>query len=138
VALLKQRIVHNSPPKSFDSIDHLSSLASIDRIHDPTVRQRLSNRQEKILQQTKMEMIAILITTAETTMRQCQKEFDVAMTKLWHDYRHSSSDQRLTKSMIDLIDEHFTNITERFQAIYNFKLKYFFFQAPTVNPITNI
>ena len=109
--------------------------SSFHTINDPVMRQRLFDRQEKTMQQTKTEMIAILIQGAEANMRECQKKFDSEMVQLWKNYRTTTNDQRLTKSMIDLLDERSLNITERFQLIYNYKIKYFFFQAPTVKAL---
>jgi hypothetical protein len=133
VSLLKQRVSYNTPPNSLYSMD-LNLPSSFHTINDQTIRQHLFDRQQKIIQQTKTDMMAVLIQGAETKMRECQKKFDFEMTQLWQNYRSKSNDQHyLTKSMIDLIDERLLNVTERFQVIYNYKMKYFFFKAPTVN-----
>ncbi len=127
----KQRISYHRPPPSFDSMN-LSLPTSFQTIDDPTLRHRLLDRQEKILEQTKIDMMAVMMTGAEAIQRQCQKEFDTEMTKLWQDYRKFSSEQRITPVMMDLIDERFNNVTERIQSIYHFKVNYFFLEAPTV------
>jgi hypothetical protein len=127
---------YNTPPNSFHSID-LNLPATFQNINDATTRQRLLDRQEKIIQQTKTDMMANLINGAEANMRDCQTKLDLEMAELWKNYRTKVNDQYLTKSMIELIDERLVNITERFQLIYNYKMKYFFFKAPTVTNNNN-
>ncbi len=136
VTLLKQRISYNKPPNSFHSID-LNLPTTFQNINDATIRQRLLDQQQKIIQQTKTDMMAMLINGAEANMRDCQTKFDLEMAELWKNYRTKVNDQYLTKSMIELIDERLVNITERFQLIYNYKMKYFFFKAPTVTTNNN-
>ena len=124
---------YNKPPDSFDSID-LCLPPSIDVIDDPTIRQRLLDRQQKIIEQTKSDFIAVFIAAAETNMRRCQKTFDYEMAKLWEKYRNTGNNrqQQITKPMIELIDERLANVAERFRSTYNFKIKAFFSKAPTV------
>ena len=107
----------------------------IQTIEDSTVRQRLFHRHGKIIEQTKTDLIAVLIHGAEATVHQCQQQFDLEMARLWQQYRHSTSDQRLNKGMVDIIDGRLTNITERFRLISQYQTQYFFAQAPTINHI---
>ena len=131
VALLKQRVTYPTSSKSLNAIDRSLAL-SFRTIEDRTLRQRLSDRHEKIVHQTRTDLLGIWIARTEATWRQCQKDFDTGMAQLWQDYRQLSSDQRITQIMIHLIDQRLAGVIERFQAIYDFKMKYFFSQAPTV------
>lgn len=112
---------------------HSSTLPSyIQSIEDRHVRQRLSYRYERILQETKTNMIFLLIQSGESKLRSCQQAFDDAMANIWKQHRQTSVEQRLNQTMIEFIDHRLKNITERFQMIHQYRLQYFFWQAPTI------
>jgi hypothetical protein len=54
-------------------------------------------------------------------MQQCQKQFDVEMKQLWKTERTLPTEQQLTSTMQNLIDQHLTNISARIECIYKFK-----------------
>ena len=108
------------------SLQSTSLSLLIQSIGDNQIRQQLSQRYERILGQTKIELITILLQSAEAKMRQYQDEFDQEMAQLWQHYRQSSIEQRITRSMMNLIDQRLANITERFQAIHQYQIKSFF------------
>ena len=133
MVILKQRIFHKKPPSILNSLDSTSIRTTTTTMDDANFQQRFVDRQEKILQQTKTDLMVVAIASTEAAVRRYQKYFDYEMAQLWDNYRTTTNERRLTKSMIDLMDEHLKLITERFQLIYNFKNKSFFSQAPTVN-----
>ena len=117
MAILKQRVVYNYPPESFKCLE-ISLPSSFHTINDEHVRSRLCERYRRTIQQSKANMLALLVTIAEVQMHQAQKEFDQQM------------DQHKSEAMIKLIDQRLSNIMKRMQCIYNYQV-HFFVQAPT-------
>ncbi|CAF4488794.1 unnamed protein product [Rotaria sp. Silwood2] len=130
VAILKHRIVYNHLPQSFESL-HIPTPISLDTINDRNIRQRLMDRCEKILQQTKSDMMIVYITTAEAKMDQYQKKFDTEMAKMKENQCTGPPDKKLTLTMLNIMERRFKNINERLMCLYKLKLR-FFVKAPTV------
>ena len=129
MAILKQRVVYNYPPESFKSLE-ISLASSFHTITDEHVRSRLCERHRRTIQQSKANMLALLVTIAEVQMHQAQKEFDQRMDELWHQYRSTQMDQHKSEAMIKLIDQRLSNIMKKMQCIYNYQVN-FFVHAPT-------
>ncbi|CAF2972146.1 unnamed protein product [Rotaria sp. Silwood2] len=124
VAILKQCTIHNHLPTSFQSLDIPTSI-SLNSINDPRIRQRLYEKCQKILQQTKSEMMLVYITVAEIKMNETKEKFNKVLTDM-QDTQHSGPDsKRLTKNMISIMERHFKNINERIIHLYKMKLHYF-------------
>ncbi|CAF3376490.1 unnamed protein product [Rotaria sp. Silwood2] len=130
VAILKQRIVYNHLPQSFESLQ-IPAPISLDTITDTYIRQRLTDRYEKILQRTKSEMMMVYIATVETKMNEYQKKFDIDLAKMKENQHTDPSDKKLTRTMLDIMERRFKNINERLMCLYKLKLR-FFVKAPTV------
>lgn len=129
VAILKQRVIYNHPPDSFKCLE-ISLPSSFHTINDEHVRSRLSERHRRTIQQSKANMLALLVAIAEVQMHQAQKEFDRQMNELWHQYRSTESDQHKAETLVNLIDQRLSNIMKKMQCIYNYQVT-FFVQAPT-------
>ncbi|CAF1570267.1 unnamed protein product, partial [Rotaria sordida] len=130
VAILKQRIVYNHLPQSFESLK-IPPPISFDTITDTMTCQRLKDRCEKILQRTKSEMMKIYITTAEAKMNEHEKKFDTDLAKMKENQSSDSSHKKLTQTMLNIMERRFQNINERLTCLYKLKLR-FFVKAPTV------
>ncbi|CAF3050590.1 unnamed protein product [Rotaria sp. Silwood2] len=100
VAILKQRIVYNHLPQSFESLQ-IPAPISLDTITDTYIRQRLTDRYEKILQRTKSEMMMVYIATVETKMNEYQKKFDIDLAKMKENQHTDPSDKKLTRTISD-------------------------------------
>ena len=117
-------------PTSFKSLQ-LSD--TFDTINDVNIRQRLSNRYEKIIQQIKSDLMAVVIAATERKMYESQKKYDLAVAQMWRDNRKLPPDQQLTQTMVDLIERRAKNISEQVKCLYDFKMKHHFFvNAPTM------
>ncbi|CAF1468680.1 unnamed protein product, partial [Rotaria sordida] len=129
VAILKQRIVYNHLPQSFESLK-IPPPISFDTITDTMTCQRLKDRCEKILQRTKSEMMMIYITTAEAKMNEYEKKFDTDLAKMKENQCSGPSHKKLTQTMLNIMERRFQNINERLTCLYKLKLR-FFVKAPT-------
>ncbi|CAF5071527.1 unnamed protein product [Rotaria sp. Silwood1] len=124
VAILKQSVIHNHLPKSFQSLDIPTSI-SLNTINDPRIRQRLYEKCQKILQKTKSDMMLVYIAAAETKMNETQEKFNKLLVDM-QDRQHSGPDnKRLTKNMISIMEKRFKNINEHIIHLYKVKLHYF-------------
>ncbi|CAF1097789.1 unnamed protein product [Adineta ricciae] len=79
VAVLKQRVVHQHLPSSFESL-RIPTPITLDRIRDETIRQNLTQQCTQLFERTKSEMMMIYIQTAEAKLDEYRKTFDTTMT----------------------------------------------------------
>ncbi|CAF2761252.1 unnamed protein product [Rotaria sp. Silwood2] len=100
VAILKQRITYNHLPLSFDTLQ-IPAPKSLNTIDDRSLRQRLTDRYEKILQQTKSDMMMVYIATAEAKMNENEKKFDAIMVKMKRNQNSDLPDYKLTQTISD-------------------------------------
>lgn len=107
---MKRRLERRQVPRIWNRSNPIRSEL-INEIHDAYLRHRLHDRHEKIIQRTKTDLFNTLIYVTESLVRQYQLEFDRKMSDLWQCYRQSSSQQRLSKEMLEIIDERLQNIS---------------------------
>lgn len=124
VAILKQRIVYNHLPSTFDSL-RIPLPISLDTISDERIRQRLTHRHEQLLQRTKSDLMIIYIKTAEAKFEEYRKIFDTDMAQYKENQRSGPSHKRLTRTMIDIMERRFANINERLICLYQLKIRFF-------------
>ena len=130
MAILKQRLVYNHLPKSFESLQ-IPEPISLHTIVDRNIRQRLTERCEKILQRTKSDMMAVYIATQEGKMNEYRMKFETDMTEMKQDQRRGPTHKKLTQTMVDILERRFRNNNERLISLYKLKMR-FFGKAPTV------
>jgi hypothetical protein len=111
---------HTQQSRSINSIQ-ISLPSSIQTLTDTDLRQQLSDGHHRIIQQYKNEMKTIFTETNEVKLRETQQFFDDEMTKMWHDQRALSIDQRLNPIIIAIIDRHLLLITDKIQCIYHYR-----------------
>lgn len=119
VDILKQHVFYKVFPDGFDSF-RLPPPPQIDSITDASLQQALNNRYERIVQQTKLDMMAMHIAVAEAKMRQCQ-----------HDLQLRNREDQWSKDMMALIQRRFKDYEERIRRLYHLKMT-FFVRAPAV------
>ncbi|CAF3713728.1 unnamed protein product [Rotaria sp. Silwood1] len=124
VAILKQCVIHNHLPKSFQSLDIPTSI-SLNSINDLRIRQRLYEKCQKILQRTKSEMMLVYIDLAETKMNETKEKFNKVRIDMQHIQHSGPPTKRLTENMISIMEKRFKNINERLLHLYKMKLHYF-------------
>ncbi|CAF1339110.1 unnamed protein product [Adineta steineri] len=117
VTLLKQRRLHHHLPAPLKSLQlPLLSTLSIDTIHDLKIREHLMNRYRKINEETKSEMMTLYIHIAEAKMNENLIKFNENIAQI-------RSNQQLTQSMMNIIERRFKNIDERFEYLYQLKVR---------------
>lgn len=130
VAILKQRLVYNHLPSSFESL-HIPEPISLHTIESDTIRQRLSEQYHKVLQRTKSDMLHVYITTEQAKADQCTNRFNEYYEEIKENQRHGSKDIKLTSTMWHLLQRRLANINKHIIHLYNLKID-FFAKAPTV------
>ncbi|CAF1385303.1 unnamed protein product [Adineta steineri] len=111
---LKQRVFYNKPPESYDSIQ-ISMSTSTDTIH-----------QQRMIQQKKLDTMAIHLIKGELRYYQEQKIFEDELSKMWQNHRNLVKNQGMTTVLTNLIEQRFINISDRWRDIYNYRIKYYF------------
>ena len=127
---MKQRVLHKQLPDFIETLT-LPMPPLTDTIHNENSRSSLRNQYERILQQTKSDLMIVHIATTEAKMREQQAEYDRTMFRMEQDQHDPSSNQRLTPTMIDIMFRRFKLIDERTKHLYNLKVD-FFVKAPAV------
>jgi hypothetical protein len=124
VAVLKQRLVYNHLPSSFESL-HIPEPITLQNIEDDAVRQRLSERYHKVLERTKSDMLQVYIATEQAKADQCIKEFDREYAEMKENLRIGPTHKKLTPSMLQLLQKRLTLINQHIMHLYNLKIDFF-------------
>lgn len=122
--ILKQRLSYNHLPNAFQSIDIPIPLA-LNTIQDCSIRQRLQDRAEKLLQQTKCNMILVYLAVAETNINESRINFDKLMSEMSFNQKSATINRKLNETMLYLMEERFKNINEHLIGLYRLKLRFF-------------
>jgi len=93
----------------------------IEAIHDPMVRQKLTQQHQQMTQQNRNEMMKSYMNMADTYYNEIHKLYHQDITKFVQDQRILPIDQRFNKMILNLIEERFNNITEKLQSVYNYR-----------------
>ncbi len=107
---LKQRVFYNKPPLSFDFLQISSEFVPMEDNHD---QKQLSHKQQILIRQKKLELMALHIVKLERKLYQCQKLFDDELSKMWQNHRNLVQDKGMPTVLSKLIEQRFTNITDR-------------------------
>ncbi|CAF1164151.1 unnamed protein product [Rotaria sordida] len=129
--LIKIGVLYNNLLDSLNRIEE-SPPTSIITLMDPKLRKPLLNNYIRIIQRAKADLMTVLTTAAEIKKEEHQKKFDRVMAKLWTDQHHLPNNERLTTTMLSLIDERLKNILECVKRIYAIKAD-FCVKIPTIH-----
>jgi hypothetical protein len=129
LSILKHRLLYNHLPKSFNCLQ-LPLPISIDTITNETLRQRFTERCEKIFQRTKSDMMLVYIGIAEVNYRERAMKFDTELASVNDQQRTGPAHKKLTGTMMDLLHRRLRNTNHRLTDLYKLKL-HFFGKAPT-------
>ncbi|CAF1164057.1 unnamed protein product [Rotaria sordida] len=129
--LKRQYLSENTNEKQIQLLKRLSSNAfqnhSIikssldDSIQDVTIREKLYHQYTEVAEQVRVYMMTLYMYTTEGHMRQCQKQYSMAMNQIWRTERALPVKKRLTPTMIHLIEQRLANIDSRLACIYKYK-----------------
>ncbi|CAF5083605.1 unnamed protein product, partial [Rotaria magnacalcarata] len=97
----------------------------IDSIQDITVRKKSSKHYIEVAEQAKDDIMILARDTAEGQMRQYQKQYNMEMNQVWQHEKTLPLDQRLTSTMIHLMEKRLANIDARVEYIYKCKAQLF-------------
>ena len=129
VAILKQRLLYNHLPESFESL-HIPEPITLDTIHSGTMRQRLSEQYYKVLQRSKSDMLRVYIATEQVKADQYISEFDRCYEEMKEDQRTGLSHKKFTPTMRQLFQQRLTNVNQHIKYVYKINID-FFAKAPT-------
>ncbi|CAF4285090.1 unnamed protein product [Adineta steineri] len=127
--LLKFGLLFKKLPKSLELLE-TSLPTSITTISDSTIRERLSNEYQRIIQRTKAVLTNILRSAMEAKSIDCEKKFEKETAEIWKDQRQLPTHERLSSAMVTLIEQRQKNIIECLKYIYELKDN-FLVQAPS-------
>jgi hypothetical protein len=120
--LLQKRIDHNSLSAQSSSL-LISRVPLFDSINNVQVQEQLYTQYKKIIEQSKIDMFNLYISSATTQMNRYQSQYNDGIKKMWQDQRLLSDNRKLTPAMIDLMEQRACIISERIKCIYNYKLE---------------
>ncbi|CAF3845136.1 unnamed protein product [Rotaria sp. Silwood1] len=118
--LQQQMIYYNSSKQSFENSPIAQSLL-INSIENSEIRQELFNRYKAVAEQSKAQLSAFYMKTAEEQRNEFRKKYHDEMKKMWSDHRTLTDNDKLPMNMLYLINERCKKIGERLQLIYKFK-----------------
>jgi hypothetical protein len=124
--LLKLQIAYyNLPSQSFDSSSISHSLL-IDSIQNTTVQQALFKQFKNIAEQSKATLFNVYMKSAEDQREEYKKKYEADVKKICASSQHLLDDkEKLSPTMLQLINERCTKISERIKSIYKFKAQSF-------------
>ncbi|CAF4595043.1 unnamed protein product, partial [Rotaria magnacalcarata] len=121
---LKQCIPEHSTLNSIRN-QLIGTSSVIDSIQDITVRKKSSKHYIEVAEQAKDDIMILARDTAEGQMRQYQKQYNMEMNQVWQHEKTLPLDQRLTSTMIHLMEKRLANIDARVEYIYKCKAQLF-------------
>ncbi|CAF1097680.1 unnamed protein product [Adineta ricciae] len=124
VAILKQRMVHQHLPSTFESLQIPTPIA-LDAIQNEHIRECLTQQCTRLFERTKSEMMFIYIQAAEAIYEEHRKKFDTNMQNYEADQRSGVTSRKLTNSMASILNQRFKHINEHITHLYNLKLRFF-------------
>ncbi|CAF4502169.1 unnamed protein product, partial [Rotaria magnacalcarata] len=90
----------------------------IDSIQDVTVRKKLSKHYIEVAEQAKTVIMILARDTAERQMHHYQTKYNMEMNRVWQYEKTLPPDQRLTPTMIHVMEKCLANIDARLEYIY--------------------
>ena len=120
--LLNERIAQNKLPSSFDALQG-PTPHSFRSLSDTELGQKLSDRQEVILQHHRKEMITLYLDTVEAKRDESHTLFNNAMDSMQERQHILSVPDRFSPAMLVLLNRRLALITERLECIYRFKIQ---------------
>ncbi|CAF1670998.1 unnamed protein product [Rotaria magnacalcarata] len=100
---------------------HNANSSLIVTAHSAMMQEKFFKQYAEIESHTSTNKVTISLDLIKQHMHQCQKQFNNELEQMWHNQRTLSSDQRLTSTMLHLIDQRLANIDARLECIYKFK-----------------
>lgn len=121
---LKQQITHyNLPSQSFESSPVSHSCLMLDSIQNLTVREKLLKQFEEVAVQSRINLFDIYLQSAEDQREEYKKKHEINVNKMNVSQHTLNSNEKLSSTLIQLINERCNKISERITCVYKFKYK---------------
>ncbi len=121
VNLLKEKISIYIPSHPFERESIIGQSSLIDRISNPKIRQQLFKQYKNVAEQARNSMMNVYMKCAEGQKQQCQIQYDIVLKEMYALEKTLPSNQRLTKTMWELIEQLLANMSARIECVYKIK-----------------
>ena len=114
---VKQSVFEHRIPKEF----HAKILSMI-KSHEPPPEFSSCNSYEQMIHQHITDFIATRVANAEQKYDQCRKRMHAAYEEVWKRHHDGINGCVMSKSIIDMIERQLILITDRWRAIYDYRM----------------
>ncbi|CAF2136822.1 unnamed protein product [Rotaria magnacalcarata] len=122
---LKQQIAYyNLPSQSFES-STISHHPFIDSIQNLTVREALMKQFKEVAVQSRIALFNIYLKSAEDQREEYKKKHEANIKKMDASQHTLNNNEKLSSTLLQLINERCNKISERIQCIYKRKRESF-------------
>ncbi|CAF1257389.1 unnamed protein product [Rotaria magnacalcarata] len=122
---LKQQIAYyNLPSQSFEC-SAISYHPFIDSIQNLTVREALKKQFKEVAIQSRITLFNIYLKSAEDQRQEYQKKHEANVKKMNASQHTLNNNEKLSSTLVQLINERCNKISERIQCIYKHKRESF-------------
>ena len=85
-------------------------------------QQQLYLQYRKVAEKAKEDMIQLYLSSAKTQMDHYQKQFKDEETQMWMKQNKLPANEKLTTTMVDLLEKQLKNISESIECVYSYKV----------------
>ncbi|CAF1338130.1 unnamed protein product [Rotaria magnacalcarata] len=122
---LKQQIAYyNLPSQSFEC-SAISHHPFIDSIQNLTVREALKKQFKEVAIQSRITLFNIYLKSAEDQRQEYKKKHEANVKKMDASQHTFNNNEKLSSTLVQLINERCNKISQRIQCIYKHKLESF-------------
>ncbi|CAF3695481.1 unnamed protein product [Rotaria socialis] len=123
--LLKQKIAYyNLPSQSFEC-STISHHPCIDSIQNLTVREALMKQFKDVAIQSRITLFNMYLKSAEDQREEYKKKHEVNIKKMDASQHTLNNNEKLSSTLVQLINERCNKISQRIQYIYKHKRESF-------------
>lgn len=122
--LYKFDFLYKKFPKTFDILEAYPPTLITD-LSDRVIRQKLSDQYQETIRQAKDNLLFIYTRASEARNDEYQKKFDQTMANMWKNQREQPADERLTPTMLAIIERRQININECMKELYRLKNEFY-------------
>ena len=130
LTLFQMGVLYNKLPDILNIIEE-TLPTTITNLNDTAIRERLSKKYVKIIQQAKYDLMSVLSMAAQFAKDEHRETYDKEMIQLWDNQRQFPDDERLKQNSLTILDQRQQNIIKCLEYIYNIKPD-FLVKAPTL------
>ncbi|CAF1320918.1 unnamed protein product [Rotaria magnacalcarata] len=122
---LKKKIAYyNLPSQSFEC-STISRYPLVDSIQNLTVQEALKKQFKEVAMQSRITLFNMYLKSAEDQREEYKKKYEANVTKMDASQYTLTKNEKLSSTLVQLINERCNKISERIQSIYKFKLENF-------------